>query len=44
MSTKKKKRKLEKKNSEDARKLIMIAIGLTAFFLVLSYVFFLRNA
>lgn len=43
MATKKKKRKIEKQNKQDARQLIMIAIGLTIFFMVLSYIFFMRS-
>lgn len=43
MATKRKKRQIEKQNKQDARQLIMIVLGLTLFFLVVSYFFFMRS-
>ena len=43
MATKRKKTQIEKQNKKDARQLIMIILGLTLFFLILSYIFFMRS-
>lgn len=43
MAKKRKKRQLEKKNKKDAKMVIMIVLGLTLFFLVVSYFVFVRG-
>jgi|GEM_PF-5143778 len=43
MAKGKRKRKLEKKNEADARKIIMITIIITVVFVIIAYLAFLRS-